>query len=118
MERVGRNEALTPPLAGPFRGSPSIAVGLGADFHRSDPFIHYELRELKCSWGGLSVSLLAVNDFDEKAAARILGISPKTLGRWRKAGMVSHYRTPTGRIRYTTDHLLSLQRAGHMPASR
>ena len=36
--------------------------------------------------------------FDEKAAARILGISPKTLGRWRKAGMVSHYRTPTGRI--------------------
>lgn len=60
----------------------------------------------------------AVHDFDKKAAARILGISPKTLSRWRKAGMVSHYRTPTGRIRYTTDDLLALQRAGHVAAER
>lgn len=60
----------------------------------------------------------AVHDFDEKAAARILGVSPKTLSRWRKAGMVSHYRTPTGRIRYTTDDLLALQRAGHVAAER
>lgn len=59
-----------------------------------------------------------VHDFDEKAAARILGVSPKTLSRWRKAGMVSHYRTPTGRIRYTTDDLLALQRAGHVAAER
>lgn len=58
----------------------------------------------------------AVHDFDEKAAARILGVSPKTLSRWRKAGMVSYYRTPTGRIRYTTDDLLKLQRRGHVAA--
>ncbi len=60
----------------------------------------------------------AVHDFDEKAAARILGVAPKTLSRWRKAGMVSHYRTPTGRIRYTVDDLLHVQRAGHVAAKR
>lgn len=58
------------------------------------------------------------HDFDEKAAARVLGVSPKTLSRWRKAGMVSHYRTPTGRIRYTVDDLLAVQRAGHVAAQR
>ncbi|GGB26835.1 hypothetical protein GCM10011380_15500 [Sphingomonas metalli] len=56
-----------------------------------------------------------VHDFDEKAASRILGIAPRTLRRWRMAGLVSHYRTPTGRIRYTTDDLLALQRAGRTP---
>ena len=55
-------------------------------------------------------------DYDEKAAARILAVSPKTLSRWRKAGMVSHYRTPTGRIRYTLDDLLRVQRAGRVTA--
>lgn len=55
-------------------------------------------------------------DYDEKAAARILSVSPKTLSRWRKAGMVSHYRTPTGRIRYRLDDLLRVQRAGHIAA--
>lgn len=59
-----------------------------------------------------------VHDFDEKAAARILGVAPKTLSRWRKAGMVSYYRTPTGRIRYTVDDLLHVQRAGHVAAKR
>lgn len=59
----------------------------------------------------------AVHDFDEKAAARILCVSPKTLGRWRKAGMVSHYRTPTGRVRYTMDDLLQVQRSGRVTAA-
>ncbi|WP_353955627.1 MerR family transcriptional regulator [uncultured Sphingomonas sp.] len=58
----------------------------------------------------------AVHDFDEKAAARILCVSPKTLSRWRKAGMVSHYRTPTGRVRYTMDDLLQVQRSGRVTA--
>ncbi|WP_267380521.1 MULTISPECIES: helix-turn-helix domain-containing protein [unclassified Sphingomonas] len=56
-----------------------------------------------------------VRDFDEKAAARILSIAPKTLSRWRKAGMVSHYRTPTGRVRYTMDDLIAVQRRGRVP---
>ena len=55
-------------------------------------------------------------DYDEKAASRILGISPKTLGRWRKASLVSYYRTPTGRIRYTMDDLLRVQRSGFVAA--
>ncbi len=56
------------------------------------------------------------HNYDEKAAARILAISPKTLSRWRKAGLVSHFRTPTGRIRYKLDDLLRIQRAGHVAA--
>lgn len=55
------------------------------------------------------------HDYDEKAAARILGVTPKTLSRWRKAGLVGHYRTPTGRIRYRLDDLLAVQRQGRVP---
>ena len=52
--------------------------------------------------------------FDEKAAARIIGISPRTLRAWRKAGKVGHHLTPGGRIRYTMDQLLDLQRASRV----
>ncbi|GAA4222210.1 hypothetical protein GCM10022253_30180 [Sphingomonas endophytica] len=55
--------------------------------------------------------------FDEKAAARILGISPRTLRAWRKAGKVDHYVTPGGRIRYTMDQLLDLQRGARIAAA-
>lgn len=36
----------------------------------------------------------------EKAAAAVLGVSVKTLQRWRRAGLIAHFATPGGRIRY------------------
>jgi excisionase family DNA binding protein len=56
-------------------------------------------------------------DYDEKAAARILNVAPRTLRRWRIDGKVSHHRTPGGRVRYSTDQLLELQLAGRVAAT-
>ncbi|MCB2076061.1 MAG: MerR family transcriptional regulator [Novosphingobium sp.] len=44
--------------------------------------------------------------FDEKTAARNVGMSPRTLRRWRKSGRIDYYLTPTGRVRYSLDQLL------------
>jgi excisionase family DNA binding protein len=44
-------------------------------------------------------------DYDEAQAARILGVSAKTLSRWRRAGRIEHHRTPGGRIRYAASQL-------------
>ncbi len=44
-------------------------------------------------------------DYDEAQAARILGVSAKTLSRWRRAGHIEHHRTPGGRIRYAAVQL-------------
>jgi DNA-binding transcriptional MerR regulator len=62
----------------------------------------------------------ALFEYDEKAAARILGIAPRTLRAWRVGGKVSHHRTPGGRVRYTMDDLLELQRRSrvHVTFSR
>lgn len=49
-------------------------------------------------------------DFGEKAAARIMGVSPRTMRRWRHAGKVDHYVTPGGGVRYSMDQLIELQR--------
>ncbi|QCB42283.1 MerR family transcriptional regulator [Sphingomonas sp. PAMC26645] len=57
-----------------------------------------------------------VFDFDEKQAARILGIAPRTLRAWRVAGRIGHTRTPTGRVRYSTDQLLAVERSGRVAA--
>ena len=57
-----------------------------------------------------------VFDFDEKQAARILGIAPRTLRAWRMAGKIGHCRTPTGRVRYSTDQLLAVERCGRVAA--
>lgn len=46
-----------------------------------------------------------MSDYDEAQAARILGISAKTLARWRRAGRIEHHRLPGGRIRYGADQL-------------
>lgn len=54
--------------------------------------------------------------YDEKAAARILGVAPRTLRAWRKAGKISHHRTPGGRVRYTLDQLLAVQVGGRIDA--
>lgn len=48
-------------------------------------------------------------DFTEDQAARILGVSGKTLSRWRRAGHIEHHRTPTGRIRYSVDQLAAFR---------
>lgn len=58
-----------------------------------------------------------VFDFDEKQAARILGIAPRTLRAWRVAGRIGHSRTPTGRVRYSTDQLLAVERVGRVAAT-
>jgi len=50
-------------------------------------------------------------DHDEKSAARILGVAPRTLRRWRIEGKIGHYRLPGGRVRYTVQQLIDLQRA-------
>lgn len=52
--------------------------------------------------------------FDEKAAARILGVTPRTLRRWRQLGQIGYHRTPGGRIRYTMDQLIDAQRAARV----
>lgn len=41
----------------------------------------------------------------EKQAAAVLGVSVKTLQRWRRAGLVAHFATPGGRIRYAWSDL-------------
>jgi predicted site-specific integrase-resolvase len=43
--------------------------------------------------------------FNEPSAARILGISARTLAEWRKRGAIGFHRTPGGRIFYTTDQI-------------
>jgi predicted site-specific integrase-resolvase len=44
-------------------------------------------------------------DHCEKSAARILGVSTKTLAGYRKSGLIAHYRLPGGRVRYSTEQL-------------
>ena len=44
--------------------------------------------------------------YDEKAAARVAGVHPRTVRRWRKAGLLAFYRTPTGRVRYRLEDLI------------
>jgi predicted site-specific integrase-resolvase len=46
-------------------------------------------------------------DHDEKQAARILEVSAKTLSRYRKAGLIGHFRLPGGRVRYSTEQLVA-----------
>lgn len=50
--------------------------------------------------------------YDEKSAARILRVAPRTLRAWRQAGKVGFHRTPGGRVRFTLDQLLAVQQAG------
>ena len=55
--------------------------------------------------------------FGEKAAARILDVHPRTLRRMRSRGLVAHYRTPTGRVRYKLEDLIEASRVERVPAS-
>lgn len=47
---------------------------------------------------------------DEKAAARLFGVHPRTLRRWRERGLIEYVLTPTGRIRYLFSEVLALRR--------
>lgn len=47
--------------------------------------------------------------FDEKAAARVLNVHPRTLRRWRDRGLIKYLLTPTGRIRYLSSELLDFR---------
>lgn len=55
-----------------------------------------------------------IMEYDEKAAARILGVAPRTLRAWRMKGLVGFHRTPTGRVRFTLDQLVDVQRSGRV----
>lgn len=55
--------------------------------------------------------MLEPSTFTEKQAARILGVSSKTLFRWRKAGAIGFHRTPgvRGRITYSMDQIANFR---------
>jgi predicted site-specific integrase-resolvase len=57
-------------------------------------------------------------EYDEKMAASIVGVTPRTLRAWRKAGAIGYHRTPGGRVRYTMDQLIDFKRASRVPAAR
>lgn len=50
-------------------------------------------------------------DYDEKQAAQILGVDPRTLRKWRSDGAIGFHRLPGGRIRYTADQLVEFKRS-------
>ncbi|PTD20428.1 MerR family transcriptional regulator [Sphingomonas fennica] len=47
--------------------------------------------------------------YHEPEAARILGVAPRTLRRWRQNGAVSYSLTPGGRVRYSDEDLRQLR---------
>ena len=49
---------------------------------------------------------MSLFDHDEAGAARILGVSPRTLRGYRKQGLIGHHQLPGGRVRYTTEQLV------------
>ena len=55
--------------------------------------------------------------FDEKAAARIAEVHPRTLRRWRERGLIACYQTPTGRIRYKLEDLMIAVSEQRMPSN-
>lgn len=55
--------------------------------------------------------------FTEPQAARVVGVHPRTLRRWRAAGAIGHSITPGGRIRYTVEDLRRLTLAMRVPAA-
>ena len=57
-------------------------------------------------------------EFSEKAAARILGVTDRTLRNWRKAKLITCYRLPGGRIRYSMTQLIDFQRSCLVASSK
>lgn len=50
-------------------------------------------------------------DHDEKQAARILGVSTRTMKAYRAKNQIGFYRLPGGRIRYATEQLTEFVRS-------
>ena len=50
-------------------------------------------------------------DHDEKQAARILGVSTRTMKSYRAKGQIGFYRLHGGRIRYATEQLTEFVRS-------
>jgi excisionase family DNA binding protein len=55
---------------------------------------------------------------DEKTAARILGVTARTLRRWRVGGQIAYYRLPGGHIRYSADQLIDFKNSCRVAATR
>lgn len=55
--------------------------------------------------------------FDEKSAARVLKIAPRTLRRYRTDGKISFHRLPGGRVRYSLDQLVDFRSSCRVEAS-
>lgn len=67
---------------------------------------------------GSSVSDLF--DYDEKQAARILGVSTRTMKAYRAGAHIGFYRLPgkLGRIRYSTEQLAEFVRSRRVASDR
>ncbi len=49
------------------------------------------------------------SDYTEPQAARILGVSARTLQRWRRAGAIGCHVWPGGRVSYSHDQLAAFR---------
>ncbi|MCP1470985.1 DNA-binding transcriptional MerR regulator [Sphingobium sp. OAS761] len=49
------------------------------------------------------------DEYNEASAAAYLGLSPRTLRRYRMAGLIGYHRSPGGRISYTLDQMIDFQ---------
>lgn len=55
-------------------------------------------------------------DHDEKQAARILGVSTRTMKAYRAACKITYFRLPGGRIRYSTEQLAEFVQSRRVPS--
>ena len=51
-------------------------------------------------------------------AGRVTGRSRKTLNRWAEAGLIQHYRSPTGRYYYDVSEFVSRLPSERRPEAR
>lgn len=58
--------------------------------------------------------MLDPSTFTEPQAARVFGVSARTMRRWRTAGAVGYSLTPGGRVLYTVADLDRLRAAMHV----
>lgn len=49
------------------------------------------------------------DEYNEARAASYLGLSARTLRRYRIKGLIGHHRSPGGRVSYTLDQLVDFQ---------
>lgn len=59
-----------------------------------------------------------MDEYNEASAASYLGLSARTLRRYRLMGRIGHHRSPGGRISYTLDQLIDFQLSTRVAASQ